>query len=104
MERYQLPVKSGNELLANQRKAMAARSRYAIAKRQLKGGARSLKSVLDDDGLQRMRVLDVLSALPGMGRVTASKLMGELGIARSRRLGGIGCRQYKRLLEALREP
>lgn len=98
MERYQLPVKSGDELRSNQRKAMAARSRYAAAKRALKCGGRSLESVLDDPCLRRIPVRDVIASMPGFGRRSALKLMGELGIAESRRVGGLGCRQRASLL------
>lgn len=94
----QLPRQSSEDLARYRRKAMAARSRYAAAKRALKSGGRSLESVLDDPGLRRIPVRDVIASMPGFGRRSALKLMGELGIAESRRVGGLGCRQRASLL------
>lgn len=93
-----LPTQTAEDLAKFQRKAIEARIRYAEAKRQLKHGERSLKSVLDAEDLQRMHVRDVLAALPGMSKYSADKLMDKLGIAKSRRLSGLGVRQYKALL------
>ena len=97
------PIQTPEDLAKFQRKAMEARIRYAEAKQQLKHGERSLKSVLDDDDLQRMRVRDVIAALPGMGENSAEKLMDKLGIAKSRRISGLGARQYVALLGKLGE-
>lgn len=93
-----LPAQTPDNLEKFRRKAMEARKRYAETKKQLKHGERSLKSVMDDENLQRMHVRDVLAALPGMSKYSADKLMDKLGIAKSRRLSGIGVRQYKALL------
>lgn len=98
-----LPTQTAEDLAKFQRKAMEARIRYAETKQQLKHGERSLKFVLDDDGLQRMRVRDVIAALPGMGKNSTEKLMDKIGIAKSRRISGLGARQYKALLDKFGE-
>lgn len=97
------PIQTAEDLAKSQRKATEARIRYAEAKQQLKHGERSLKSVLDDDTLQRMRVRDVIAALPGMGKYSATKIMDKIGIAKSRRIAGLGARQYKALLDKFGE-
>lgn len=98
-----LPTQTAEDLAKFQRKAMEARIRYAETKQQLKHGERSLKSVLDDDDLQRMRVRDVIAAMPGMGKNSTEKLMDQIGIAKSRRISGLGARQYKALLDKFGE-
>lgn len=97
------PTQTAEDLAKFQRKATEARIRYAETKQQLKHGERSLKSVLDAEDLQRMHVRDVLAALPGMGKNSTEKLMDKLGIAKSRRIAGLGVRQYKALLEKFGE-
>lgn len=99
----QLPTQTNEDLAKFQIRAIEARKRYAVAKKQIKSGERSLKSVLDDEDLRRMHARDVIASLPGMGKVSAKKAMATLGIAKSRRLGGLGIRQYKALLEKFGE-
>jgi TfoX/Sxy family transcriptional regulator of competence genes len=48
-----------------------------------------------------MKVLAVLESLPGLGKVKARRVMGEIGIAENRNVGGLGANQRKALLERL---
>ena len=61
--------------------------------------ARPLDRADDAPALAKMRVVEVLEALPNIGKVTAAKLMDELSIAPTRRVQGLGHRQKAALLE-----
>ena len=60
--------------------------------RVLKQGTTSLSDVLctEDDAIAKMKVLALLQALPGVGKVRAGQIMGRLGIDPSRRVRGLG--------------
>ena len=62
-----------------------------------------LREVIDlsdhDEAIGRMRVIDVLEALPAIGPTKAERIMTRLAIAPSRRLRGLGAHQRRRLLE-----
>lgn len=85
-------------------KAAEARRIRAELKQMLKSGEVSLQEVLDRSGsaeaLAKMRVAEVLGAMPAYGPVKAKKLMEQLDIAPSRRLRGLGPRQRAALLAA----
>ena len=77
-------------------------------KQRLKSGQLSLPGFLAEaDGsppLAKMRVSDVLEAMPAYGPVKAERLMGHLDIASSRRVRGLGARQRAALLAAFGPP
>ena len=83
-------------------KAKQARRDRAALKAAMKAGEVSLDEVLDasdrNETVARMRALEVIEALPGVGPATAERLMDEVGIAASRRLKGLGSRQRDALL------
>ncbi len=83
-------------------KAGEARRIRAELKQMLKAGEVSLREVLDRSSsaepLAKMKVADVLEAMPAFGPVKARRLMEELEIASSRRLRGLGPRQREALL------
>ncbi len=54
-----------------------------------------------DDVVGRMKVSTFIETLPGYGKAKAEKIMGELKIAESRRLRGLGERQLSALLDRL---
>ena len=84
-------------------KAAEVRRVRAELKQMLKSGEVTLRQVLersgDSDALQRMRVIEVLGAMPAYGPVKARRLMEELDIASTRRLRGLGPRQREALLD-----
>ena len=85
-------------------KAKEARIKRAEIREQLKTGKLTVKEVLamkDDPVIGRMKVVTFIETLPGFGKAKAEKLMKELQIAESRRLRGLGTRQYNALLERL---
>ena len=84
-------------------KAKRARQVRAQLKHMLKAGEVQLHEVLDRaadaPALAKMRVVEVLEALPNVGKVTAAKLMDELRISPTRRVQGLGSRQRQALLD-----
>jgi DNA uptake protein ComE-like DNA-binding protein len=88
-------------------KAAAARATRAAAKESLKNGKRSaadiINSAMEDDALARMRVSELLEALPGIGKVRAAAIMEQLGIATSRRVRGLGVHHRRALVEYIDE-
>ena len=84
-------------------KAAEVRRVRAELKQMLKSGEVTLRQVLersgDSEALQRMRVIEVLGAMPAYGPVKARRLMEELDIAPTRRLRGLGPRQREALLD-----
>lgn len=85
-------------------KAQQMRSRRAEVRRELKEGKLSLAKVLeqaDDEIIGKMRVKYLLESLPQVGKITAAKLMQEVGIDEVRRVQGLGSRQKAELLARL---
>lgn len=84
-------------------KAAEARRVRAELKEKLKMGSVSLSALLvqaeSDDHVGKMKVLAVIEALPGVGKVKARRTMEEIGIADTRRVRGLGEQQKKALLE-----
>ncbi len=70
-------------------------------KSRLKHSGASLADVLHagatNDVVGKMRVLDLLQAMPGLGKVRARQVMERLGIAESRRVRGLGTKQVAAL-------
>ena len=100
-----IPQLSAEERQAALEKAKAARIKRAQVRDDLKSGKLSLEDVLamkDDPIVSRMKVSTLIETLPGYGKAKAEKIMGELKIAESRRLKGLGERQEAALLERLR--
>ena len=84
--------------------AVAARQRRAQIKRDVTAGRLSVAEVLDQRGdpvVGRLRAVEIVAALPGLGPVRAGRLLDDCGIDVDRRLGQIGPHQSARLLDAL---
>jgi guanylate kinase len=47
--------------------------------------------------IKRMKVLDLLTSVPGIGKTRADLIIGRTGISPSRRIGGVGKRQLEQL-------
>lgn len=86
-------------------RAAEVRQIRAQVKQMLKTGEITVSDVLERAGtaepLAKMKVSELLEALPNIGRVRARRLMERLDIAPTRRLRGLGPRQTEALLEAL---
>lgn len=82
-------------------KAAASRRERAEVKNRLKNSGGSISEVLAqgqvNDVVGKMKVLDLLQAVPGLGKVRARQVMERLGIAESRRVRGLGTKQIAAL-------
>jgi ribosomal protein S13 len=63
--------------------------------------AEALAKADSDDVIGNMRVLAMLEALPGVGKVKARRLMADIEIAENRKVRGLGPKQRIALLEQL---
>lgn len=83
--------------------AAEARRIRADVKQMLKSGEVTLAQVLERAGdaepLAKMRVSEVLEALPNVGKIRSRRIMEKLDIAATRRLRGLGPRQRQALLD-----
>jgi D-serine deaminase-like pyridoxal phosphate-dependent protein len=99
-----LPELDDEQRRAALAKAAEARRIRAELKQMLKAGEVSLGDVLaradSAEALAKMRVSDVLEAMPAYGPVKARRLMEDLDIAPTRRIRGLGPRQREALLAA----
>ena len=84
-------------------KAVLARAHRQEIKRALSDRELSVRQVLDmvdsDPALAKMPVGQMLRALPGIGAVRAERIIEELHIAPTRRLGGLGVHQRRKMVE-----
>lgn len=97
-----LPPLTPEQRAAALAKAAAARRARAALKVRLKSSGTTLADVLDSrdtDGIiGKMKVVAVLEAMPGVGKVRAAKLMQTFEISPSRRVRGLGAKQREALL------
>ena len=100
------PPQTPDRLAENLAKAGAARAARAELKAGLKAGDVSLGDVLesDDEAAQKLKVMALLEALPGVGKVKARRTMAEIGIADTRRVQGLGTQQRQALLAQFGRP
>ena len=93
------------ERTAASEKATAARAVRADVKARLKTGKLSVAEVIENpdgnDAVGRLKVLDLLKALPGVGEVRAAGIMTAVGIAATRRVRGLGVHQRTALIRHL---
>lgn len=98
-----LPKLTEQQRAAALAKAAEARRARAEVKDRLKRGTISLAQVFkdaeSDEILGKLRVSELLQALPRVGRARAQQTMIELEISPTRRLRGLGDRQRERLVE-----
>lgn len=84
-------------------KAAKARAVRAAAKERLKRGEVSIAELISsgatDEAIARMRVVELLEALPGIGPVRAAGIVADIGIAGSRRIRGLGIHQARALVD-----
>lgn len=84
-------------------KALLARTHRQEIKQALTNRELTVRQVLDmidtDPALAKMPVGQMLRALPGIGAVRATKIISELEIAPTRRLGGLGVHQRRKMVE-----
>lgn len=82
-------------------KAAHVRRERAAVKSRLKNAAASLPDTLraaaTNEAIGKMKVIDLLQAMPGLGKVRARNLMERIGISQSRRVRGLGANQMAAL-------
>ena len=96
-----LPPLTPEQRQAALEKAAAARRERAEVKNRLKNSGASISDVLQqgqvNEVIGKMKVLDLLQSVPGLGKVRARQVMERLGIAESRRVRGLGAKQVAAL-------
>ncbi len=96
-----LPPLTPEQRQAALEKAAASRRERAEVKNRLRNSGASLIDVVregqENDVIGKMRVLDLLQSLPGLGKVRARQVMERLSIAESRRVRGLGTKQIAAL-------
>lgn len=82
-------------------KAAASRRERAEVKNRLKNSGASIMDVIREgqvnEVIGKMKVVDLLQSMPGLGKVRAKQLMERLAIAESRRVRGLGAKQVAAL-------
>ena len=82
-------------------KAAASRRERAEVKNRLKNSGASIMDVVhegrDNEVIGKMRVVELLQSMPGLGKVRARQVMERLSIAESRRVRGLGTKQVAAL-------
>lgn len=83
-------------------KAAASRRERAEVKNRLKHAGASIADVLSEgqtnEVIGKMRVVDLLQSMPGLGKVRARAVMDRLRISESRRVRGLGAKQAAALV------
>lgn len=83
-------------------KALRARQDRAALKASFSAGALTLEEAFrcadEDPAIGRLRTVDLLQSLPGIGEVRAQAIMESCGISPVRRLKGLGRRQREALI------
>ena len=88
--------------IAGSRAAVAARRARAEVKRQVAAGERTAVEVLDSATNENpaeatLRVTELIASIPWLGPTRTARIMTDLGIAPSKRVGGLGVHQKERL-------
>lgn len=98
-----IPQLSSAQLESAREAATQARRARAELKEQVKNGTVSFTDALGravgDDTLSRIKVIDLLRAMPRVGVTRATEIMEILQIAPNRRIRGLGRHQIDRLNE-----
>lgn len=86
---------------AASRAAVAARRARAAVKAAVAQRTRSAVDVLEtgwkrrDSAEASLRVRELLASIPGLGAIRSAKILQQLGVSESKRVGGLGVRQRR---------
>lgn len=98
-----IPQLSPEQLESARSAATAARRARAELKEKVRTGkvalGQALDSAAEDEVLSRVKVVDLLRALPRVGITRSQEIMESLQIAPNRRIRGLGRHQVERLKE-----
>ncbi|WP_232676047.1 integration host factor, actinobacterial type [Nocardioides sp. R-C-SC26] len=96
-----LPPLTPEQRQAALEKAAASRRERAEVKNRLKNSGASIIDVITEgqtnEVIGKMKVVDLLQSMPGLGKVRARQMMERLAIAESRRVRGLGTKQIAAL-------
>ena len=97
------PVLTPEQRAAALAKATTSRRTRALAKSKVREGSITISEILDlatkDEAVAKMRVLELLESIPGLGRIRALAILEKLGISTTRKLQGLGIHQRSALRE-----
>jgi len=81
------------------KKAVAARQERAKIKSEIANGEINFFELFDNPStaIARMKMVDLLQSVPGIGQIRAESIMDRAKISHSRRIGGVGHRQLAHL-------
>lgn len=100
-----LPNLSNEDRKEYLKRAAEARAARCEIKREIAEGEMSaseaVKQAAPGTTLGRMRTLELLRAVPGIGPARSESIMADLDISQNRRLGGLGKHQRAKLIELL---
>ena len=85
-------------------KAKVMRKARADFKTQITNGTVSVDEILnsqDDPVIGKIKVADVLEAIPGVGPSKREMIMDEIGISENRRIRGLGTHQKEAIKEKM---
>lgn len=93
------PPLSRTQRLEALEKAKRSRQERASTKEAIAQGELSIFDAINDprESIRRMKVIELLSAVSGVGRARAAIIMERANISPTRRIGGLGHRQSKAL-------
>ncbi len=105
LEHRGTPERSPNQRMDALNQANEVRTRRAALKRDLKAGKTSLGELLLDPPafLETAKVLDMLQALPKVGRVKATTILNSARVSPSKTFGGLTDRQRADLTARLNQ-
>ncbi|MDR7086758.1 hypothetical protein J2X11_001597 [Aeromicrobium panaciterrae] len=102
-----LPILTAEQRQAALEKAAIARKVRADIKDKLKHSGASLTEVIQESKanqfIAKLKVVDLLQSMPGVGKVKAQEIMERVGIAANRRLRGLGDNQISALIAEFKE-
>lgn len=88
--------------------AKAARQRRAAVKSQVKDGSLSILQVIElastDEVIAKMRVLELVESMSGVGKIRGKALLERLDISLTRRIQGLGRHQMNDLISQFSLP
>ena len=99
----EIPFLTPQERKENAEKAIAARKERALYREKISKGEISPLDLfnIDSQSIKRMKITDLLSAVPGIGKRRTFLILEKAKIASTRRVGGLGKHQIEILREEL---
>jgi guanylate kinase len=95
------PKLSTEQRVAALNSAKLARQARAKLKEKIRTGEISVPDAIDfakgDSALAKMRVIELLESIPGLGKIRAATMIEKLGVSPTRRLQGLGVLQLQKI-------